>query len=171
MSLWRRLRNVIVLRILGVADTPHRIAWGVLWGFLVAMTPTIGLQIVLYLMIATVLRANKVSGIPILFISNPFTAAPLYYFCFWLGGEVLHGGAAEASREELMARISESASCMQHGLSDLFTLNFWHQVLDVFLALGADLWMGSLVLGLATGVPAYFLTLWGVRAYRRARGH
>jgi len=171
MNLWRRFRNVIVLRILGVADTPHRIAWGVLLGFLVAMTPTIGLQIVLYLMIATALRANKVSGIPILFISNPFTAVPLYYFCFWLGSLVRHGGGASASREELAARLSQSATGTQHGLGDLITLAFWQQVLDVFVALGADLWMGSLVLGLVTGVPAYFLTFWGVKAYRRARGH
>lgn len=171
MNLWRRLRDVIVLRILGVADTPHRIAWGVLLGFLVAMTPTIGLQIVLYVTIATFLRANKVSGIPILFISNPFTAVPLYYFCFWLGGEVLHGGQASASREELMARLEQAGAAMQHGLGDLLTAAFWRQVWDVFWALGADLWMGSLVLGLVTGVPAYFLTLWGVRAFRRARGH
>lgn len=166
MNLWQRLREVIVVRILGVSDTPHRIAWGVFLGFLIAMTPTIGLQIVLYVTFATVLRANKVSGIPILFISNPFSAGPLYYFCFWLGSTVLHGGAASANRAELVARLTAGSAATQHGFGDLLTLAFWKQALDVFVALGTELWMGSLVLGLVTGVPAYFLTLWGVRVYR-----
>ena len=62
--------------LLRVRDTPRRIAWGVFLGSVVAMTPTLGFQIVLYVAIATVLRANKLSGIPILFISNPITAVP-----------------------------------------------------------------------------------------------
>jgi len=38
------------------------------------------------------------------------------------------------------------------------------------LAMGAELWVGSLVIGVAMGIPGYFITYWAVRAYRRARG-
>src|SRR5690606_17221590 len=75
-----KFRQVLVHNILGLDDTPHRIGLGVLLGFLVAFTPTLGFQIIMYVALAALIRANKLSGIPILFISNPFTAVPLYWF-------------------------------------------------------------------------------------------
>jgi hypothetical protein len=89
-ELWRRLQQIVFHNILHLDDTPHRIAWGVFIGAMIAFTPTLGLQILLYLPIAALLRANKVSGIPILFISNPFTAVPLYYTTWSVGAAVLH---------------------------------------------------------------------------------
>ena len=88
---WEKLKDVVVHKILGLDDAPSRIAWGVFLGCVVAMTPTLGLQILLYVSLATLLRVNKLSGIPILFISNPFTAVPLYGFCWWVGNLLLHG--------------------------------------------------------------------------------
>ena len=165
--LWRRLKDVVVNRILGVADTPHRIAWGVLLGSVIAWTPTIGLQIVLYVAIATALRANKISGIPILFISNPVSAVPLYWFCWWVGNLILHGGGEmdPAVERALERQLSGEAEI------DMLSGEFWSEIGGALGALGVELWLGSFVLGFATGIPLYFLTLAGVKTYRRARGH
>ena len=58
MRWWSRLRNVVVNRILGLNDTPHRIAWGVLLGFVVAFTPTVGLQMMIFVAVVQRLIGN-----------------------------------------------------------------------------------------------------------------
>jgi len=167
-----RARRAFARRVLGVEDTPHRIAWGVFLGFVIAFTPTIGFQIALYLAIATLLRANKVSGVPFLFISNPVTAVPLYWFT-WKVGEVLLRSDASAAgpprREELLALAVGRDGAAPSLLDSIATTQFWEQVGHTLLRLGGELWIGGVVIGLVTGVPAYFATIWAVRAYRARR--
>ncbi len=167
-----RMRDLIVRRILGVADTPQRIAFGVFLGFLVAWTPTLGFQIVLYLAIASLLRANKVAGIPVLFISNPFTAVPVYYACWRVGSWLLHFGAAPVAvdRAEVAEQIAQGSEAAEGFWTQIMSLHFWRDLLDTFVSMGAEMWLGSLVLGVVTGIVGYFATLYGVRAYRAARG-
>lgn len=168
-----RLRHLIVTRILGVQDSPRRIARGVALGMLVAWTPTLGFQIMIYVALATLLRANKVAGIPLLFISNPLTAVPLYWGCWKLGDHLINAGTAgESAGAQAIARLraaGESAA----GASwwhDIWTAQFWEALGRTLLDLGLELWVGSLVIGVSLAVPSYVLTLYGVRAYRRARG-
>ena len=165
--MWQRLKDLVIRRILGLEDSPQRIAWGVFLGFVVAMTPTIGFQILLYVALATLLRVNKVAGIPILFISNPVSAVPLYSFCWWVGNQLLHGGQGENSWEDVQARLLEGAPAADGIWTHLLSAEFWSRVGDALVQLGGELWFGSLVLGVATGAPCYVLTLWGVTAYRR----
>lgn len=167
MKLWRRLRALVVNGILGLDDSPQRIALGVLLGFMVAMTPTLGLQIVIYVALAAVLRVNKVSGVPILFITNPFTAVPVYGACWWLGNIVLHGGRGESSWADVRARLLAESSSSESVYEQLLSADFWGRVGETMVQLGGELWVGSLVSGVALGLPAYGLVLWGVRAYRR----
>ena len=42
-DLWRRLKQIVFHNILHLDDTPHRIAWGVFLGAMIAFTPTLGL--------------------------------------------------------------------------------------------------------------------------------
>ena len=58
-GLWRRLQQIVIHNILHLDDTPHRIAWGVFIGAMVAFTPTLGFQIVIYLAVAALLRSNQ----------------------------------------------------------------------------------------------------------------
>jgi len=135
-------------------------------GFMVAMTPTLGLQIVLYLGLATLLRVNKVAGVPILFISNPLTAVPLYGFCCWFGHLLLHGGQGESSWQVVQARLLAAAESSESVSQQMLSADFWSRVGNSMAALGAELWVGSLVLGVLIGLPAYGLVLWGVDRYR-----
>ncbi len=165
---WARLKAVVVHRVLGVQDTPHRIAWGMAIGTVIAFTPTIGLQIMLYLAFATLLRANKISGVPILFISNPVTALPLYWFC-WRVGAFLLGRSGGASDQAALQSELESASAAAQDtnlLQDIWTAEFWAQAWEVMKQMGGELWLGSLALGIAFAVPLYFLTHAGVRRFR-----
>lgn len=166
-KLWHRLRDVVVHQILGLDDTPHRIAWGVFLGFVVGWTPTLGFQILIYVAVATLLRANKVSGIPPVFITNPFTAVPLYYLCWKVGSYAMHGSVGSGmSREVLKARFA----VFEGQNLPIFDLEFWRLVGSTLVDMGAELWVGSFILGILNGIPAYVLTYWGVIAYRRRLG-
>lgn len=163
----QRLRSLIRRKILGVQDTPHRIALGVFLGLLIGWTPTLGFQIVLYLAVATLLRANKVSGVPFVFISNPISAGPLYYFAWLVGAWLLNLGQPPASPAPVTAEgvptTDVSKSIWEIGFTELeFWTRLWHEL----ASLGIELWFGSLVMGIVSGVPAYIFTH---RAVRRAR--
>ena len=68
---WKRMASFFVHRVLHVPDTPHRIALGVAIGIFVAWTPTIRFQMVLTVVLAWLLGANKSVGVPFVWISCP----------------------------------------------------------------------------------------------------
>jgi uncharacterized protein (DUF2062 family) len=168
-ELWRRLRQIVYHNILHLDDTPHRIAWGVFLGALIAFTPTLGFQIVIYLPLAALLRANKISGIPILFISNPFTAVPLYYTTWSVGAAVLHP-EKEVTRATIKTWLGNTGRALKDGsVERLLEAEFWGDAGRLLLSTGGELWMGALVCGLVVGLPLYFLTRWSLNAVRHLR--
>ena len=172
MSWLLRLKDLLIRRILHLDDTPNRIAWGVFLGFLVAFTPTLGLQIVIYVAVATLLRANKVSGVPFLFITNPFTAVPLYYFVWKVGAFVLRFGnnGDSVTEEKIAAWLGETGRVVRNtDWERLVEWEYWADTGRVLVSTGAELWVGALVCGLVTGVPAYFVTRWAVGTFRHLR--
>ena len=171
-TLWRRFRDVIVHRILHADDTPHRLALGVLLGFLIAPTPTLGLQIVIYVGAATMLGANKFAGVPFLFISNPFTAVPLYWFVWKVGAYTLNfGPGGRAVTEQTVSDwLGDTGRAIRNSdWESVLAWEFWSDVGRMLVSTGGELWLGALVVGLLTGLPAYFFTRWGVGAFREAR--
>ncbi len=166
LDLRRRLRDLIQRKILGVEDTPHRIALGVFLGMLIGWTPTFGFQIVIYLAIAAMVRANKISGIPFVFISNPFTLGPLYYWAWVVGAWLLHLGDPPAKP------TADAVSGVPKEVSDsiwdigVTKWEFWIRLWEELAAIGVELWFGSLVMGVITGVPAYIMTHRAVRRHR-----
>jgi uncharacterized protein (DUF2062 family) len=168
-DLWRRLQQIVVHNILHLDDTPHRIAWGVFLGWIVAATPTLGFQIVIYLALATLLGANKVSGIPILFVTNPFTAVPFYYVTWWLGAAVLHP-EKEVTRATIKNWLGNAGRALKDGgAGRLLESDFWAGAGQLLTSTGEELWIGGLIFGLAVGVPSYLLTRWGINAVRHLR--
>ncbi len=168
-ELWRRLQQIVFHNILHLDDTPHRIAWGVFIGAVIAFTPTLGLQILIYLPIATLLRANKISGIPILFISNPFTAAPLYYATWSVGAAVMHP-EKEVTRATIKTWLGDAGRELKSdGISHLLEAELWKEAGRLLASTGAELWVGGLICGFVAAVPTYFLTRWGLNAFRHLR--
>lgn len=168
-DLWRRLKQIVIHNILHLDDTPHRIAWGVCIGAMVAFTPTLGLQIVIYLPLAALLRANKLSGIPILFISNPFTAVPLYYATWSVGAAVMRP-EKEVTRATIKTWLGNTGRALKDGGIDrLLESEFWIDAGRLLASTGGELWVGGLLCGFVVALPAYFLTRWGINAVRHLR--
>jgi uncharacterized protein (DUF2062 family) len=100
---WWTSPRTLLRYILMLDDTPHSIALGTAIGMFVGLTPTVGIQMVLVLIVAWLTRPffqfNRVAALVTVYVSNPVTMVPMYWFLycvgkFFVGGE-LHRDALE----------------------------------------------------------------------------
>lgn len=157
---WRDTVRYLLLQ----RDTPESIALGVALGTFIALTPTLGVQLILALTLAWLLDANRLAALPPLAITNALTAGPIYGFECWIGAQLM----PHARSEELLHRW--------HQLRELIARREFHAYLDHWRDLartGWDLWLamwiGSVVVGSIMALAAYWLTLGVVRSHRRRR--
>jgi uncharacterized protein (DUF2062 family) len=146
--------------------SPRAIAGGAAIGVVIAFTPTIGIQALLSLAIATLLNANRPVSIVPIWITNPVTIPPIYALTYYIGSRVWPGPDPAAVATALRQAAAELAQL------DFFALR---AQLDVFLDLGLDvfiaMWIGGLAvggLGAAITYPLVLRTVEQLRA-RRAR--
>jgi len=151
----RRLERFFIYRVLHVDDTPHRIALGVAIGIFIAWTPTIGFQMILTVLLSTLLRANKLVGLPFVWISNPLTVVPIYgpnyIIGCWLSGRPYN------SLDFLI-----KATRVTGGWIDKVQA-WWSATWQVF----RPLWTGSILVGIILAILTYFTIYRAVAAYRR----
>ena len=148
-----RVKRFFIYRVLHVDDTPHRIALGLAVGIFITWTPTIGLQMVLTVAVSALLGANKVVGVPFVWISNPATLGPIYVPNYLLGCLLLRQRPIDIAA--LFATLETKG-----WLS--FLKGLWDAGVNVFVSL----WVGSILVGLVLAVPTYFLTRYAVVRYR-----
>ena len=148
----RRTKDFCVYKVLHADDPPHRLALGIAIGFFVTFTPLIGFQMVVSVFLAWMLRANKLVGVPIVWISNPLTVIPIYYPCYWLGCKLLG----------MPAVFDEWKNIGEHWTE----LSFWWQNLMDFVG---PLWLGCIIVATVTGVLTYYISLYAIRTYRLRR--
>ncbi len=155
----RKLKQFFIYRVLHVDDTPHRIALGVAIGMFIALTPTVGLQMVLTVALAALLRANKAVGVPLAWITNPVTIPPIYGFNYWLGAKLLgHNYDLHQFKRFVRLALAEGPLCER-----------LHSAWNAMLAIFWPLWLGSIVVGLLLGVISYFAVRRAVVRYRQFR--
>ncbi len=165
-SIWQTTRRFVYKRVLHADDTPHRIALGVAIATFVAFTPTMGLQTVIALALAAVLRANKAVCVPLVWITNPATFVPIYWSCWRIGAAVVPNAAAT---EDVAVMHRLAAYAHPAHLGRVLTYDFWSQLFYLMVDLGTELWVGCIIVGLILGICGYFATRWTVTAYRTRR--
>lgn len=145
----------LAVRVLHTDDTPHTIAWGLAIGVLVAWTPTIGIQMAVAGALAWLLRGNVTAAVAIVWISNPYTAAPIYYFNYLVGYWLVGGAWLD-----------------WNWFRDLLTpgaRGYWEYLAYAYRQLASVFWpmfLGSLVAGFPLAIGSYVLTYMGVRRFR-----
>ncbi|MBN1514885.1 MAG: DUF2062 domain-containing protein [Phycisphaerae bacterium] len=168
-GLRRQWRNLIYRRILHADDTPHRIALGVAVGLFVAFTPLLGFQMLIALSLAALIRANKTVTIPMVWITNPVTALPIYGSCWWLGRWILTGSfSGDPSQFESILGVPPEYSGLG-ALTHLHEAEFWKYLAGLILSLGVELWVGCLVAGVVSAAIGYFVSRRVIIVYRRRR--
>lgn len=143
-----------MLWLVRLRGSPHAIARGVALGILVAFTPTIGVQTLLALGLATLLNANRPAAAAPVWLTNPVTIPPVYAFTYYLGSFFWPG----PDRSDV-ARLMRDAA---HELQSLDFLALGAR-LQLFIDLGIDVFVPLMIGGLLTGgliaAVAYPLTL------------
>jgi uncharacterized protein (DUF2062 family) len=152
-----RLRRFIAHDVLHADDPPHPLALGAAIGIFIMYTPTFGFQMLLIVFVAWLLKANKVIGIPVAWVSNPATAVPIYYACFVVGRVLLGHPHME---EGWWAQLAKPPVGLWARVEF-----YWSKVMEI----AAPLWVGSIVLGVITAIPTYYAVYYAVGSYRMRR--
>ena len=155
-----KVERFFVYRVLSLDDTPHRIALGVALGMFITWTPTIGFQMMLTIALATLFRANKIVGVPFVWISNPITIVPIYMPSYYLGCWIL------GKEPDAASKLTEAVNFGSQGWVEKVS-HFFNSIWSIFL----ELWLGSLIVAAAIGTASYFIIYYLVIMYRKHWHH
>lgn len=150
---WWSSPRAIVREILTLDDSPHSIALGTSIGMFLALTPTVGIQMLLVVLLAAATHRffyfNRVAALITVYVSNPITTIPLYWFFYEVGRSFVGG---ELTRQDF------------DGILDYNNFNeWWDTVLMLFIEIGEPLLVGSAIVATIGGVATYPLMLWLLR--------
>ncbi|MBI9015983.1 MAG: DUF2062 domain-containing protein [Phycisphaerae bacterium] len=170
----KRIIRFVVHNILHIDDTPHRLALGVGVAFFIAWTPTIGFQMALVLLLAPLFKANARVGLPLVWISNPVTAAFIYYPNYRVGKYILEKFGYVSSTEINFKSITEilTLPTSEGGVfSQIFNMEYWQGIVSFLAKIGLELWAGSIIIGIILGVIMYFVSYKTILWYRAHTPH
>lgn len=141
-----------VLRALAALDdTPHRIALGGAIGMFFGLTPTVGIQMALVLMVAPLIRFNRLAALMAVYVSNPVTALPIYYFNYRIGTLFFED---DWTYDQFIA---------------VFSRRWTEALCAIWMEIGLPLLTGSLIVAVIGGLLTYPGLLWLLRALRQPR--
>ncbi|MAT16842.1 MAG: hypothetical protein CMJ46_16405 [Planctomyces sp.] len=156
---WYSSPRKLLRAILMLDDSRHSIALGTAIGVAFGMTPTVGIQMLLVfafsLLTRPFFRFNVIAAMIAVYISNPLTMVPLYYFDYLVGSLFLEGEAP-------FSRFTEI-------LSNEENLNWWTQIYTLLVEFGWPLVLGSLILGTFAGLATYPFMMWLLKSFRHGR--
>ncbi len=115
----------------------HSIAVACFIGLFVAMIP-LPLQMLIAASWAVVLQGNLPLSVSLVWISNPITMPPLFYFSYQLGASLLTIEKVELTSASLA----------------------WENIASHFLSIWLPLLTGSLLIGALLGLSGYYLVNW-----------
>ncbi len=149
---WRRSLHYFYLRFIRLRGSPESIARGAAAGVFAGLFPLIATQMAVAILIAALIRGNKMVAATATWISNPLTGVPIYAFNFQVGQWLLGSDAQSFSAE---------------------SFNSWQDIMQLGTEFVTDLLVGCLVVASVCAVGSYFFALWVVRRVRAKRrsGH
>ena len=168
-----RFRRLILYRlimpVLRAKTPPEYTARSVLFGMLVAMTPTVGIQMPIVFLIWLPVRYfrpqwnfNVVVAMAWTWVTNVFTLGPIYYV-FLVTGRLMLG--AEGS----LTGYDEFVSMLQKSLeTDAGTVeSLWIYTVDLFRIWGVPMFVGSIPWAIIASWLSYRWSLRLVNRFRR----
>ncbi len=140
--------------ILMLDGSPHSIALGTAIGMFIALTPTVGIQMLIVIAVAFLVRPlfrfNKMAALMTVYISNPLTVVPLYWFNYKVGTIFL---AETVSHERFQSLVQgPAAATWGDWWAGLFTRT-WTLMFEV----GGPLIAGSLVVASVAALATYLV--------------
>lgn len=140
---------MLLRAILSLDDSAHSIAKGTAVGMFLGLTPTVGIQMILVMLVSLFVRFNRKAALITVYISNPFTMIPMYWANYKVG----------------TLFFSETVS--REDFQNLLTYHSFSQWLDaihaVFIEVGLPLVFGSLIVATVGGIVTYPAMRWLLR--------
>jgi uncharacterized protein (DUF2062 family) len=146
---FRRRLQYFYWRLVRLQGTPEKLARGLACGVFAGLFPFFGSQTLLALLLAVLLRGNKILAAVGPWISNPLTSVPIYAFNFQVGKWLL--------KDNDVTDISD------------ISLNSWQEVKELGLEFIWPLFVGCVAVGLVCAIISYFLGLWLIHRVRRSQ--
>ncbi len=167
---WGRSANYVMHRLRRLPDTPERIARGIAAGVAVSCTPLFGLHFVSAAALAWALRGNILASILATFFGNPFTFPIIAVSALELGSFIL-GRETSVKAYDAMRAFGAIWSEVGSNVLAVFTATSvsWEKLNTFGWDVFAPYMLGGIIIGTVCGVPAYFLSLPVIRAYRNRR--
>jgi len=144
--------------------SPEAVAWGFAIGMFVTFSPTVGFQIPLSLLLATLLNGNRLAATIPIWLTNVFTVPPVYSFTYKLGAFFLPPERALPVRQILDDMKDRIVHRGDYSFGEQFR---------AFAGLGGELFypmlIGGALVGLVGAAISYPLVLRWVRRHRLRR--
>jgi uncharacterized protein (DUF2062 family) len=134
-----RLREKLQV-ILALKENPHNVAASFGIGVFIGMSPLLGLHTILGLLVASVLKLNRLVTIVGVYVTNPWTIIPIYTFGTWIGMKLL-------GVDGIVTNINWSDLSIHNVVSEL------EELLMPFIA-------GTLFIGAVSSIIGYFLIMY-----------
>ena len=162
----------LIVPFLQTYDPLPQVAWGTAIGLFVGLTPTVGVQMysvsMIWLICRYLFRArfNLVIAIAMVWVTNPFTAVPIYYLFLVTGGWLQNLFGIEVLAISFEA-FQMGIKTQSHGeeLNWIRWLLFASQVFIV--EYGWPMVLGSMVYAIPVSLASYPATLFFLHRYRR----
>lgn len=143
-------------------DTPHAIALGASVGVFIGMTPTVGFQMILAGLIWYVCRPllhfNCKIAIISVYVSNPITTLPIFWFNYCVGRMFLGGGMTFAEFRDVLL-----------GQGGGPGVAWWRPVVTLFVEIGWPLLLGSVIVAGVCALLTYPAVRWALESFVRRR--
>ncbi len=144
---WKRQLRYFYLRFIRLQGSPEYLARGMASGVFSGSFPLFGLQIIIGVALATIIRGNRIMAAAATWVSNPFTYLPIFAFNYQVGQWLLGGEPTQ-------------------GFTNLDTLRGW---MDMGTDVSIKLMLGSTVVGTVAAIASYYLGLPIIRRLRERR--
>ncbi len=134
--------------------SPEAIAGGFGLGIFLALTPTVGVQILIAIFLATFLKVSRPAALIAVMVTNPVTVPPIFTFNYWVGSLFLAGPS-----------VAEVYSHFMKIAAQIAKLNVWEvgALIRAFAETGQEmlipLLLGSLIVATLSGIIAYYTLL------------
>jgi len=130
-------------------------------GVFVGFTPPLGLQMITAAVLATLTHSNRAAAVAAVWITNPFTALPIYVLTYRVGRYLIGDGEAIDIRQRLRAVVVDEHGEWLH-LSEQF-----RELLSLGWGVLGPMTLGGVMLGLPAAAAGYLLTRWLIAAAHR----
>ncbi len=135
-------------RFLKIRGKPKEIALGLALGLFVAMSPTMGFQMIIAIFFATLLKWNKITAAIAVWLTNPVTAPFIYSLTYFIGAKLLGTSTLKALPKELS--FSTISVLLQKAPEIILSMT-----------------IGGIIIGLPLSIIGYYFSYSAIHKYQK----